>query len=132
MLTIYGSRGSSSANKVEYTALALGLKYEYKTIDIQKDSKTEWYMKIHPAGKVPALDDDGFVLFESNAMMTYLADKKPGNLFPKDAKKRAIVNQWVEFVSLQPAQELGKMAFAKMSFRSVARVPRLHNLFPRN
>ena len=118
MLKIYGIRGSSNADKVEYTAILLGMKYEYQTVDIQKDSKTEWYLKIHPAGKVPAIDDDGFIMFESVAICKYLCDKKGGNkgvdIYPRDLKQRAIVDQWIDFTIQHVASAMGKIAYAKI------------------
>ena len=118
MLKIYGNRGSSNADKVEFTAILLGMEYEYQTVDIQKDSKTEWYMKIHPAGKVPAIDDDGFIMFESVAICKYLCDKKGGDkgtdIYPRDLKERAIIDQWIDFTIQQVASAMGKVAYAKI------------------
>jgi glutathione S-transferase len=49
----------------------------------------------NPSGRIPAMDDDGFKLSESNAIMVYLAGKKPNSLYPDDAKKRAEIHQWL-------------------------------------
>jgi len=114
MLKIYGSRNSGSANKVEYTAMLLGMDYEYKEMDFQKDLKTEWYLKIHPAGKIPAIDDDGFVLFESSAICKYLCDKKGSGLYPKDLKQRAIIEQWIDFSIQHVGSAMGKVAYGKL------------------
>jgi glutathione S-transferase len=92
----------------------LGLKYEYQEIDLQKESKTEWYLKLHPAGKIPVIDDDGFVMFESNAICRYLCDKKGSDLFPKDLKERAMVDQWMDFSELHIGDSMGKVAFSKI------------------
>lgn len=112
MLTLYGNRGSSSANKVEYTLLLLDKKYEYKHLDFRKDLKTEWYLKIHPAGKVPALDDNGFILFESAAICRYLAQNT--ELYPSDAKARAHIDQWMDFATLHIGGNLAKVAFTRV------------------
>ena len=114
MLKIYGNRMSSNANKVEYTVVALGMEYEYKDMDFQKDLKTEWYMKLNPSGKIPTIDDDGFILFESVAICKYLCDKKGSDLYPKDLKKRAIVEQWIDFTIQHVASAVAKIAFAKI------------------
>jgi glutathione S-transferase len=53
----------------------------------------EDYLRINPFGRVPSIDDDGFKLFESGAILLYVADKS-GALLPKDAKKRALATQW--------------------------------------
>ncbi len=114
MLKIYGNRKSGSANKVEYTAILLGTAYEYQEMDFQKDLKTEWYLKIHPAGKVPAIDDDGFILFESGAICKYLCDKKGNNMYPKDLKQRALVDQWSDFSVQHVGSAMGKVAFGRV------------------
>ena len=64
MLKIYGADLSAPANKVRMTANALGIEYEYIRVSIRDgENRTEEYLKMHPAGKVPVIDDDGFVLF---------------------------------------------------------------------
>lgn len=114
MLKIYGNRNSGNANKVEYTAILLGMDYEYRDIDFQKDLKTEWYMKIHPAGKIPAIDDSGFVLFESGAICRYFCEKKESDLYPKDLKQRAVIDQWIDFSVQHVGTAMGKVAYAKV------------------
>ncbi|KAG5463140.1 MAG: hypothetical protein BJ554DRAFT_1522 [Olpidium bornovanus] len=55
-------------------------------------------MKLQPFGQIPALDDDGFIIYESRAICQYLCDKAgaAGNkIFPTDLKKRAIVQQMI-------------------------------------
>jgi len=53
-----------------------GVDYEYIKIELLKGAgQAEDYLKVHADGKVPAIDDDGFVLTESAAIMTYLGDK---------------------------------------------------------
>ena len=100
MLTIYGSDLSAPAIKVRLTASFLGLDYKWQIVNLRAgEQKQEWFLKINPVGKVPAMDDDGFYLFESNAICKYLCDKHASPLYPKDAKKRAIVDQWVDYIS---------------------------------
>jgi glutathione S-transferase len=70
MLIIYGSDFSAPANKVRFVANALGLDYEYKVVRIRDgENKTEEFKKMHPAGKIPVINDHGFILFESNAII---------------------------------------------------------------
>lgn len=100
MLTIYGSDLSAPAIKVRLTASLLGLPYKWQIVNLREgEQKQEWFLKINPVGKVPAMDDDGFYLFESNAICKYLCDKQGSSLYPKDAKKRATVDQWIDYAS---------------------------------
>ncbi|GES56886.1 glutathione S-transferase [Aspergillus terreus] len=76
VLKLYGSAMSTS--RVLVTILEKELPYELILIDIAKgDQKTEDYKKLQPFGKVPVLDDDGFIIFESRAICKYLARKYP-------------------------------------------------------
>ena len=52
------------------------------------------FKAINPAGQVPTMDDDGFVLHESLAIALYLARKHGGPLAPKDAREEALTVQW--------------------------------------
>ena len=100
MLTIYGSDLSGPAIKVRLTASFLGLEHKWQLVNLREgEQKQEWFLKINPAGKVPAIDDDGFRLFESNAICKYLCDKHDSPLFPKDVKKRAAIEQWIDYIS---------------------------------
>ena len=72
VLKLYGS--AMSFSRVLVTVLEKDLPYEHVLIDIANgDQKSEAYKKLQPFGKVPALDDDGFVIFESRAICKYLA-----------------------------------------------------------
>jgi len=100
MLTIYGSDLSGPAIKVRLTASFLGLNYKWQLVNLREgEQKQEWFLKINPIGKVPAIDDDGFHLFESNAICKYLCDKHNSALYPKDVNKRATIEQWIDYVS---------------------------------
>ncbi len=114
MLKIYGNRRSNNCNKVEYVALLTKTPYEYQEMDFQKDLKTPEYLRIHPAGKVPAIDDDGFVLFESGAIARHLCRKAGSDLYPKDGKQRAIVDQWSDFSTIHIGPHLSRIVGAKV------------------
>jgi glutathione S-transferase len=102
MLTIYGSDLSGPAIKVRLTASLLGIDHQWQLVNLREgEQKKEWFLKINPVGKVPAIDDDGFYLFESNSICRYLCDKHSSALYPKDVKKRATIDQWIDFVSFQ-------------------------------
>jgi glutathione S-transferase len=86
--------------KASITLEELGLPYKVRRIDFDKrEQKEPWYLKINPNGRIPTLvdhDNGGFAVFESGAMMIYLAEKA-GKLLPKDVKGRSLVIQWLMF-----------------------------------
>jgi glutathione S-transferase len=115
MLKIYGADLSTPSCKVRFVANALGLAYEYKRVDLVKgENKSEAHLRLHPGGKVPVIDDDGFVLFESNAITRYLAAKQESPFYPKGIRQRAIVDQWIDFVSHHVATSVGRVLFNRV------------------
>ena len=86
--------------KASITLEELALPYEVRRIDFDKrEQKEPWYLKINPNGRIPTIvdhDNDGFAVFESGALMIYLAEKA-GKLLPKDVKGRSLVIQWLMF-----------------------------------
>ncbi|SDN23459.1 glutathione S-transferase family protein [Afipia sp. GAS231] len=88
---------SSNSRRVVLTALHLNVDLELVVVDLLKgEHKAPEYLRQNPNGKVPLLNDDGFMLWESHAIMQYLADGSPGqDLYPLDVKARADVNRWL-------------------------------------
>jgi GST-like protein len=78
----------------------LELPYKVRRIDFEKrEQKEPWYLKINPNGRIPTIVDHangGFAVFESGALMIYLAEKA-GKLLPADVKGRSLVIQWLMF-----------------------------------
>lgn len=107
MIKLYGHPYSLNARKVHVALEEIGATYEYKTVDLQAGAqKQAEYLKLNPNGRVPTVDDDGFVLWESNAILWYVADKYgQGKLVPTDYKQRALVDQWMwwQYADLGPA-----------------------------
>jgi glutathione S-transferase len=87
---------SPRAFKVLAVASYLGLDYELCMVDFSKGThKTPEFTALNPNQKMPVMEDDGFVLWESNAIMQHLAAKRPeSGLLPADPQQRALVNQW--------------------------------------
>jgi glutathione S-transferase len=112
MLTLYATPLSSPANKVVYVLNYLEAEYEVKTLHLNKsDQRKPEYLAINPYGKVPAIDDNGFKLAESNAIIRYLADKHSSDLYPRDLQQRAIVDQWIDFAAQHIAIPTSKIMF---------------------
>jgi glutathione S-transferase len=61
--------------------------------------KEPWYTAINPNARVPAIDDDGFVMWESGAINLYLAEKYRSPLWPADMKARGRMLQWAFFTA---------------------------------
>lgn len=115
MLKIYGADLSTPSCKVRFVANALGLTYDYKRVDlVNGENRSEPHLNLHPGGKVPVIDDDGFVLFESNAIIRYLAAKSDSPLYPKGLKPRAVIDQWTDFVSHHIATALSRVLFNRV------------------
>lgn len=82
--------------KVLAVANHLGLDYEFCFCDLTKgDQKQAWFTAINPNQRMPALEDGDFTLWESNAIIQYLASKRPGALAPTDAQGAADVARWM-------------------------------------
>jgi glutathione S-transferase len=88
---------SSNSRRVLLTAHHLGLNLELVIVDLSEgEHKTSEYLLLNPNGKVPILVDGGFQLWESHAIMQYLADRTPEqDIYPQDVSARADVNRWL-------------------------------------
>jgi glutathione S-transferase len=88
---------SSNSRRVLLTAHQLGLNLELVAVDLSRgEHKTPEYLHLNPNGRVPLLVDGGFHLWESHAIMQYLADKSPEqDIYPRDVSARADVNRWL-------------------------------------
>jgi glutathione S-transferase len=99
MLKLYYNPMSRAA-RVRWLLEELGAPYEAVPVDFSKgEHKRPEYMKVHPLGVLPAIQDDGFAMFESAAIVMHLADKYPEKgLAPAvGTKERAEYYQWIVF-----------------------------------
>jgi glutathione S-transferase len=101
MLKIWGRLSSVNVQKVVWCADEIGLPYER----IEAGGKfgrndTPEYLAMNPNGLVPVIEDDGFVLYESNAIVRYLAARDAvDSLWPRSLRERADVDRWMEWQS---------------------------------
>lgn len=95
-LKLHAFPPSPRSFKVLWTAHYLDLDYEFVFVDLSKGRQYEpQQLALNPNGRVPVLEDDGFVLWESNAIVNYLASKKPeAGLLPEDVRGRLSVEKW--------------------------------------
>jgi glutathione S-transferase len=96
MLKIYGHPMSTCTRKVLMTLAETNAPFEMTVVDFATgEHKKEPHLGRQPFGRIPAMDDDGFALFESRAICRYLNAKTNGNLVPADPKGMAKVEQWI-------------------------------------
>jgi glutathione S-transferase len=91
MIKLYHFPLSTNSRKVRIALIEKGLEFERVQIDLsKKEQKNPDYLKIHPFGQVPALDDEGFIVYDSTIINEYLEDEYPyPPLLPKDSEGRA-------------------------------------------
>jgi glutathione S-transferase len=95
-MRLYYNPISSNARRVTMAALHLGLDLELVEVNLMSEGDRRRLAEINPNKKIPVLEDDGFLLWESGAIMQYLADCTPGQkLYPIDPTCRADVNRWL-------------------------------------
>lgn len=95
-LAILGRITSINVRKVTWTADLIGLGYRTEVWGLpHRDPREAEFLKLNPNAQVPVILDDGFVLWESGAIIRYLARKHRSGLWPGDFRERALVDQWV-------------------------------------
>lgn len=101
MITLYGigdifegGHGETKDLRVQWALEEVGLSYRFHALDqTAGELDSEEYARISPFHQVPVIDDDGFVVAESAAILLYLAEKA-GRLIPTDVQGRTLVMQW--------------------------------------
>lgn len=108
MLKIWGRTSSVNVQKVMWAVAELGLAHERIDAGLHYGGVNEpWYRAMNPNGRVPVIDDDGFVLYESNAIVRYLAAKHgAGSLWPTDLQIRADADRWMDWTTSTVAPAL--------------------------
>jgi glutathione S-transferase len=96
-LRIHAFPLSPRSFKVLWLASHLGLDYEFKLVDFTKNAQNApEYVALNPNGRAPAIEHDGYVLWESNAILEYLATLTPSaGLLPQDTRERLSVCKWL-------------------------------------
>ncbi len=125
MMTLYGCPNTRST-RAAWALEEAGATYEYVKVDLRKgEGRSLAYLRINPGGKVPALAEDGFVLTESAAILTYVGDRYPGSKLtpPPGTRERAHYDQWCFFAVGELEQPLWTMAKHQFALPEDWRVP---------
>jgi glutathione S-transferase len=99
VLKILGRKTSSNVQKVLWCCDEIGLAYEREDVGgpFGRNHEPE-YLALNPNGLIPTIIDDGFVLWESNAIIRYLcANHAKGTLYPTDPKRNADADRWMDW-----------------------------------
>ncbi|MDN0107249.1 glutathione S-transferase [Yersinia rochesterensis] len=105
MLTIWGRNNSTNVKKVLWCLEELGLSYERIDAGGQYGQLNDpLYRSLNPNGLIPCLQDDDFILWESNTIVRYLAAQYGANtLYLPDAKQRAAAEKWMDWATFSIA-----------------------------
>lgn len=101
MLKLYGQY-RSRAFRVAWLCKESNIPYEHVNVTVNVEgasAKSADYVKLNPNARVPAVDDDGFVVWESAAINLYLAEKYKSPLWPADMQGKGRMLQWAFFVA---------------------------------
>ena len=111
MLKIWGRMSSINVKKVVWTAQELALDFQRTEAGgLFGVVRTPDYMALNPNSLVPVIEDDDYVLWESNVIVRYLCAKhSPGELYPTDLHERFDAERWMDWqqTTLNPASRPG-------------------------
>ncbi|MBM7112727.1 glutathione S-transferase family protein [Archangium primigenium] len=123
-MKLLGPSLSTAAHKVFAVVKELGLSVESVDVDVaQGEHKSPAFLAKNPNGKVPVLErDDGSCLWESNAIMCYLASLKPeSGLVPQDAWAQAQMHQWLQWQATTFGPSTGEVMMETVYVRFIGR-----------
>lgn len=128
----YHYKGSAPCRAVHLTLKALKVAYEEKHIDLLKaENKRPWFIRLNPRHTVPTIQDSGFVLWESRAIMQYLVNKyateENQHLYPKEPEERGSVDRML-FFDMGTLYHAIKEYFGPKLYQGLAPDPEKENL----
>lgn len=115
MLKLHYHPFSTYSRRVRIALLEKDIACELVELDMMaRANRGEAYLKLNPYGRVPTLEEDGFVLYESTAILEYLEATHPKPpLVPSDARGRALVSMHMKLCDIQLARQTGTIIFPK-------------------
>jgi glutathione S-transferase len=115
MLKLHHHPFSTFSRRVRIALLEKNIACELVELDMAAGAhRGEDYRKLNPYGRVPTLEDDGFVLYESTAILEYLETTHPKPpLMPADPRGRALVAMHMKLCDIQLARQAGTIIFPK-------------------
>ena len=101
MIKLYRHALSGHSHRAELFLSLLELDYSLIDVDlVNGEHKSEEYLQLNPFGQVPVLDDNGIIIYDSNAILVYLAQKyDDGHWLPGDPVDAAKVQQWLSIAT---------------------------------
>ena len=114
-MKLYNANFSPNALRVRAVALELGIDLEIIEVNLRGgENRSVEFLAMNPNAKVPVLVDGDFVVWESRAINSYLASKKPERgLYPDDPKARATVDQWLYWQTIHLGPAMQKLSFER-------------------
>ena len=115
MLKLHYHPLSTYSRRVRIACLEKGIDLQLVELDMAKGAhRAPDYLRLNPYGRVPTLEEDGFVLYESTAILEYLEATHPAPpLVPADARGRALVTMHMKLCDIQLARQTGTIIFPK-------------------
>ena len=111
-MQLYVFPPSPNAMKVMSLANYLKADVEFVNVDLTKgEQQSESFLALNPNGKMPVLVDGDFVLWESNAILQYLADSAGSDLYPDSPQARADIARWLFWQTAHLGPAIGKVFF---------------------
>jgi glutathione S-transferase len=117
--------GPTRSIRARWTLQELGIPFESVVVRLpENEHKSPEFLKVNPAGKLPVLIDDDFVLTESAAIVRYLAEKFPEQrLWPTALRERAEADRWLMFAVTELEQPLWRIARHTFLYPEPQRIP---------
>ena len=98
MIKVWGRLTASNVQKVMWCIDELGVAHEHIHIPFGRAKEDPAYLAINPNGRVPTIEEDGFILWESNSCVRYIAARfGAGTLWPSDPRVRADAERWMDW-----------------------------------